>query len=626
MRKNLLSLHSYAGIAVDPWCNVWPLMKPASTARLLGVATLVLAVSAVPRPAAALPGFFASKTQEPLKAHSTQIALMKRGADTVVSIMPDYEGPLEGFALVLLVPADVTLEKVTTLKRDFIDRLDALSAPRFHEYWEQDPCDPGPVEQEWERNLKVQGTAGGPLGGGAPAPEGELPKPAKELFLDVNAKQKEGEYKFTLLDAGADVAGWLRGHGYKPPEGAAAALEPYRALRPLVAEVDPKRIELVGGDRAQLSPVRFATSQPFDTLPSRLGLLNAPKQQELIIFVIDPESRYEAKNYPTRFPPTNVQLDFSAKERMGEFYNALYDIILAKYPRSFLSEFAWPDQGCGQPCATEPLMISELLSLGADVFEQSVPDAERHPKPEPLTKEQAKAFKDSIKGLKPKEQREREKLFKRERATVVERRALLSRNKYVISRLHYRYDSGGLPQDPQLGAASPASGGTAQPQGRSGEASSEVRLGDVNKLQIRYNHFHPWVPVIQCASPERYRWGKAGRDYRGLRKTWIADDLTRKSHTQIQPASVVLSPIPELGLGVAAAQNGGGSLAGAAATKVPPESAKGGCGCVVAADSGRRSAWGYLLALLAGAALATRSRRRFPPRGRASPDSALRGS
>ena len=58
--------------------------------------------------------------------------------------MPDYEGPLEGFAMVLLVPADVTVDKVTTLKRDFVDRLDSLSAPRFHEYWEQDPCDPGP--------------------------------------------------------------------------------------------------------------------------------------------------------------------------------------------------------------------------------------------------------------------------------------------------------------------------------------------------------------------------------------------------------------------------------------------------------------------------------------------------
>lgn len=571
-------------------------MKLAPSARRLGAATLALAALAGTSPAAAFPGFFASKKQDPIKTYSTQIAVMKRGADTVVTVMPDYEGPLEGFAMVMLLPADATIEKVTTLKRDFIDRLDALSAPRFHEYWEQDPCDPGPVEQEWERNLKVQGNAGGPLGGGAPTPEGGALKPAKELFLDVKARQKEGEYKFTLLEAGADVPGWLAKNGYKAPEGTAAALAPYGALRPLIAEVDPKRIELVGGDRAQLSPVRFATSQPFDTIPSRLGLLNAPKQQELIIFVLDPESRYEAKNYTTLFPPTNIHIDFSAKERMGEFYNALYDRILAKHPQSFLAEYAWPHDGCGQPCATEPLMIHELLSLGADVFEQSVPEAERHPKPPELTKDEEKAFKETLKGLKPKEKREREKTFKEERATVVERQALLARHKYLVSRLHYRYDDKTLPKDPQIGQAAPATGGIAQPKGKDGEASTEVKTGDVNKLQTRYTNFHPWVPVIQCQQPDRYRWGKAGRDYRGLRKTWIADDLTRKSHTQIKPEAVVKTPIPDLGLGVAKAAEKPDAGAAAAAA---PDQGKSGCGCQVpgvAASS--PAAWAVLLGLL----------------------------
>jgi MYXO-CTERM domain-containing protein len=558
-------------------------MKLVPPARLLGAATLALAVLSGPRPAAAFPGFFASKKAEPIKTYSTQIAVMKRGADTVVSVMPDYEGPLESFAMVMLVPADVTSDKVTTLKRDFIDRLDSLSAPRFHEYWEQDPCDPGPVAQEWERNLKVEGSAGGPLGGGAPAPEAGALKPAKELFLDVKAKQKEGEYKFTLLDAGADVTAWLASHGYKAPEGAAAALKAYGPLRPLVAEVDAKRIELVGGDRAQLSPVRFATKLPFDAIPSRLGLLNAPKEQELIIYVIDPESRYEAKNYKTIFPPTNVQLDFSAKERMGEFYNALYDLILKKNPQTFLSEYAWPTEGCGQPCATEPLMISELLSLGADVFEQSVPDAERHPKPPELTKEQDKAFKETIKDLKPKEKREREKVFKQERAMVVERQALLARHKYVVSRLHYRYDGKALPNDPQLGTAVAASGGTAQPKGKDGEASTEIKTGGTNQLQTRYNNFHPWVPVIQCQTPDRYRWGKAGRDYRGLRKTWITDDLTRKSHTQIKPELVVKTPIPELGLGMAPAAKTDG-VGGSAGAPAAAPAAKSGCGCRVGAS------------------------------------------
>jgi MYXO-CTERM domain-containing protein len=582
-------------------------MKLASTARLLCAATFALAVSALPRPADAFPGFFASKKSEPIKNHSTHIAVMKKGADTVVSVMPDYDGPIESFAMVLLVPSDVTIDKVATLKRDFIDRLDSLTAPRFHEYWEQDPCDPGPAEQEWERNLKVAPSAPAASSGAAPL------KPAKELFLDTKAKQKEGEYKFTLLDAGADVVGWLTSHGYRAPEGAAAALKDYGALRPLIAEVDAKRIELTGDNLAVLSPVRFATSQPFDTLPLKVGLLNSPKEQELLVYVIDPDSRYEAKNYKTIFPPTNVELDFSAKERMGEFYNALYDLILAKNPQSFLSEYAWPTEGCGQPCATEPLMLSELLSLGGDYFEQSVPVSERHPKPPALTPEEEKAFKESIKDLKPKEKRDREKMFKQERVTVVENQGLLARHKYVVSRLHYRYDAKNLPKDPELGKAAAAAGGTALPKGKSGEASTEVKTGgDANKLQIRYNNFHPWVPVIQCPSPDRYKWGKAGRDYRGLRKTWITDDLARKSHTQIKPAVVVKTAIPELGLPGAAttpakADGSAGSSAGGTAAAAAGEEKKEGCGCRVAGAPAGFG--GALLALGVAVGLVSRRRR-----------------
>ncbi len=94
-------------------------------------------------------------------------------------------------------------------------------------------------------------------------------------------------------------------------------------MRLVVAQVDTNRIELVGGDRAQLSPIRFWTEQPYVKIPDRVGLINAGgKQQELIVYVLDPEQRYESKNYKNLFPPTNVEVDFSVKERIGEFYAA----------------------------------------------------------------------------------------------------------------------------------------------------------------------------------------------------------------------------------------------------------------------------------------------------------------
>lgn len=555
---------------------------------------LALAAALTAAPAHALNGFFASKQEGPVKSYTTQVVVMKKGNTTAISLMPDYEGPLEGFAMVLVVPSDVSADHVTTLKREFIDRVDSLSAPRFHEFWEQDPCDPSPPQQEWERSLKVEG--GGFLGGGS-VTGGK--KVAKELFLDVQAKQKEGEYKVTVLDSSQSAISWLNGKGYKSPNGADAALKPYtdKGMKVLVAEVDPKRIELVGGDRAQLSPIRYYTEQPFDTIVAKPGLLDSPGKQELFIYVLDPEQRYETKNYKTIFPPTNIAVDFEVKERMGEFYAGLHDIISEKSPKSFLAEYAWPADSCGQPCPTEPLLIHELLSLGADVFEKSVPEAERNPKPPELTKEEKEARKNELKELKPKERREREKQMDDERKTVALRKVLLERNKYVLSRLHYRYDAAALPEDPKIGpASSGATGGVALPNGPKMEIDTSVKSTPASRLEIRYNNYHPWVPVIKCDHPERGKWGKSPPDYRGLRKTWIAEDLSRKNRKQINPVKMVITPVPELGLPGTAKKEvaDAGADAGTDANK-----SGGKCSCTVpGAPAGAAGLFGGLIAAL----------------------------
>jgi len=581
--------------------------RGSSFSALLGACLLLLTAA----PARAFPGFLASKTKAEIKVNSTQIVLMKKGNATAVTVMSDYEGPLDPFAMVLVVPADVTAERVTTLKREFVDRLDGISAPRFHEYWEQDPCDPGPVEQEWQRNMKADASSAFLGGGDMPQ---STQKVAKELSLDVQAKQKEGEYSFTLLGKDESVAAWLKSKGYAVPANAEQAVAPYvqAGMRVVVAQVDTKRIELVGGDRAQLSPIRFWTEQPYTKIPDRVGLVNSGgKQQELIVYVLDPEQRYETKNYKNLFPPTNVEVDFSVKERIGEFYAALQDIIAQKSPGSFLNEFAWPSDGCGQPCATEPIAIAELLSLGGDVFELSVPKEEKQPKPPELTKEEAAAFKEATKDLKPKERKAKEKQAKEDRQTVVSRKALLARHKYVVSRVHYRYDDKSLPNDPEFGPASgPVEGGVAQPKGQKAEASTEVVPASQNKFQVRYNNFHPWVPVIQCQNPDRYRWGKAPRDYRGLRKTWIAEDLTRKSRTQIKPAAVLKTPVPSLGLtGAAPAPSAAVADAGADAGTASAAAKDGKCGCSVPGAAAKHP-WWSVLGALTGVALLSRRRRR----------------
>src|SRR5260221_11660900 len=91
-------------------------------------ASLVVAVAGLfGSTASAFPGFFAYKGGRPVN-RSAHVVLMKKDATTVVTVMPDYEGDLKPFAVVLPVPDDVKAEQVRTLRRDFVDRVDQISA------------------------------------------------------------------------------------------------------------------------------------------------------------------------------------------------------------------------------------------------------------------------------------------------------------------------------------------------------------------------------------------------------------------------------------------------------------------------------------------------------------------
>jgi MYXO-CTERM domain-containing protein len=572
------------------------------------VASFVLAgLVGVSQPAQAFPGFFIGKGTAKRVAHSTQVVVMRKGEMSAVSVMPDFDGPLEPFAMVLVVPADVTLERVKTLKREFVDRVEQMSAPRFWEFWEMDPCEPGPSEQEWERKLTVSAETNF-LGGPAATPEPGAKKVAKELFVKVDSEYKEGEYTFSMLGEGETLEGWAGGKGFTLPQGAAAAVKPYvdSGMKVILAQVDDKRIELVGGGRAQLSAIRYWSDKPIEKLPIRLGLLSSPGKQELGVYVIHPDKRYEAKNYENVYPPTNIEVDFVVKERMGEFYSAIHDMIQAKKPHAILNEYAWHTSGCGEPCPNAPILPHELLSLGADFFETAVPEEERNPKPPELTKDEKKELKVEwdLAKLSPKERKEREKLIMEERTIVLRNKGIMERNKYVVSRLHHRYDAAGLPKDLEIGpAGGHIKGGVEIPKGEKGELPTTITPTAVSKFQTRYTFFHPWKGMQKCEKPERWKWGKAPRTYRGLRKIWVAEDLSRKSRTQIKPVQVVKTAIPDLGLSGVPEIPDAGSDAGLGA-----ENGKGSCGCS-AASAGSATGLGALVIGFLGA-LSRRGRRR----------------
>lgn len=492
------------------------------------------------------------------KVHSTNIFLMQKGDTSVVTIHPDYEGPLRAFAVIVPVPKDVTKDRITTLKREYGDRVAQVSAPKFAEFWEMDPCDTEtPHEQEWERDRSVKDDTGF-LG---TVKTDASKKVAKEMLLDVEAKQKAGEYKEIFIGGADEVKKWLADKDYKLPAGGEESIAQYAGAgyNFLALDVDVNRMELVGSDRASLSPVRFWTKEPSRKLPTRFGLPSAAPKQELHLFTLVPEQRLQVTNYTTKATPTNLSVvreyvepggrNVNLKERVGEFYAALHDRFLEKNPNTVLLEYAWPTATCGKPCPTEPLLPHELLSLGGDVFEAQLPEEVQHPEPPEATEEEKAKLEANLEVLKtPAEKKEAKETWEADRKELAARKGLIERNQYILSRLHYRYDEKGMPKDIELGEGAPIAGGNALPQGEHGSADTTVTPGGKNEFQTRFNGLFPNIKVVNCDNPKPHRWGKAPREYRGLNKIWVAEDLSRRDRKRIDPDKAVVTPIPDLGI------------------------------------------------------------------------------
>lgn len=544
--------------------------------------------------ARALPGFFATKGGTATSS-TTHVVLMTNDTETVVSVATDYKGSNQRFAFVMPVPDDVVLKDVLTLKRHSIERLDELTAPRFHEFWEMDPCEQGKTQQIWERSLAAS-EASDFLGMGGDDMFKGTTKAPKEMRTKVDAdfRDEGSEYEFSLVTS--DVLGWLKAKGYTPPSGVDVGR--YSGMVFLVAETDPQKAELGGKGEALLSAIRYSTKKPFK-LAETIGLPNVEKMHELNVYTLHPTKRFETANYPTAFAPTNLLVDFSVKERIGEFYAGLHDMILAKDPKTFLAEYAWSTEGCGEPCVNAALRLDELLTLGADVFERSVPEDQLNPEPPARSEEEEKVYKKAKKA----ERKEMDKLANE----VARRKALMERHKsYVLSRLHHRYDAKGLPSDVEFKTAAPAEGGIALPQGEKGEMVTDVKVGaESNRLQSRFVNLHPDKAVIKCENPERYRWGKPPLSYRGARKVWTAQQLATRDRTKFKPAELVLNAYPALGLpGSLSADDKAKAEAAKGAAATEDEKKEGGC------SVGRHQSPTLLLtALLVGLGLFTRRRR-----------------
>jgi hypothetical protein len=529
--------------------------------KKLGVALAVgLSVFGASRIASAFCGFYVSGADAKLFNDATQVALMREGTRTALSMQNSYKGPPENFAMVVPVPVVLQKENVKTLKKELFEKLDKLSAPRLVEYWEQDPC--------MARNVVLESSRGMMLPAAAPPSAGAGPG---SLGVKIEAQFTVGEYEIVILSAkdsgGLDT--WLRQQSYKIPAGAEPYLRPYvqAGSKFFVARVDVKKVTFVPDGHAELSPLRFHYDTSEFSLPVRLGLINSSGTQDLIVHILGKGQRYEPANYPSVTIPTNLDLAEGAKESFGAFYATLFDRTLEKKPKAIVTEYAWDASTC-DPCPGPTLDGNDLASLGADVMPSSKP-----PQPPPPPRGGGRPIPPPIPpapgappGPRPGGPMP---------PPPPPGGLFIQPWGWTLTRLHARYSKDTLGADIVFKAAPPIAGGR-EVRGPGGALEHGAIASPVNNFQGRYAMRHAWTGPIACENPQRGIWGGPPAWLASAGSQPVAATKTAYAPRGAQLAMSLRTDIPELDVKAAGPAPSGVGPAPSASAPPPPEPADAG--------------------------------------------------
>jgi hypothetical protein len=460
--------------------------RAAAAVAAAAVAVAAALLVSAPSPARAFCGFFVSGADQRLYNNASHVVLLRKGNHTVMTMSNDYKGPPRDFAMVVPVPVVLQKKQVRTLSPNVFRHIDELTAPRLVEYWEQDPCSnptPDTSGGGWNRPaMKMRSMDDGHGGGGG------------DFHVKIEAQFVSGEYEVVILSAedSTGLDGWLRANHYKIPDGAADALAPYvRAqMKFFVAKVDAQKVKFDKDQHVLLSPLQFSFESSELRLPVRLGLLNADKKQDLIVWTLHPSKRFEVANYPNVTIPTNLEVASAVRKSFGAFYAELFDeTVRHNQDKAIVTEYAWDTSSC-DPCPGPPLDEAEVRTLGA-----------------------ARVGESDSGG-------------------------------WVVTRLHARYDKQTLSEDLVFRAAKAIVGGRADRDDGGGPQTS--RRDEQNNFQGRYILRHYWAKKLACEEPKRNVWG-GPPDGRQERFT-TARDLAQVERGQLVLADAVRVAVPALGV------------------------------------------------------------------------------
>jgi len=300
-------------------------------------------------------GFYVARADTALYNDASQVVLVRDKDRTVVTMNNNFRGAVDEFAIVVPVPTVLEQDQINVADRALVEHLDAYTAPRLVEYFDEDPCQ---VMHRYDmlKSMVTEDAA-------SPAPAAAR---AQSLGVTIEAEYAVGEYDIMILSAeqSGGLLTWLNESGYRVPADAVPTIGSYlkQGMKFFVAKVNLDAQKDLGF--SYLRPLQLAYESPKFMLPIRLGMVNAEGAQELYVYALTRTGRVETQNYRTVRMPTGMDLPVSIKDDFGNFYKAMFTRQLDVHDnRVAMLEYAWDMAWC-DPCAADPLSTEELGKLG----------------------------------------------------------------------------------------------------------------------------------------------------------------------------------------------------------------------------------------------------------------------
>ncbi|MFT5681536.1 MAG: hypothetical protein ACI8RZ_002442 [Myxococcota bacterium] len=314
--------------------------------------------------ASAFCGNYVGEAGAELVNTASEVAIVRQQNHTTITMASDFEADVSEFAVIIPVPVILTEEDVRVVDPSLFHTLDQYSGPRLVAY----SCDELYPETS---------SGGGGLGCAdydlAVQATDDMAGSADDPYSDVAVEARfiVGEYEIVVLSAeeSESLIGWLNDSGYAVSANAEAIMQEYLDAGSyfFAAKVDT---DLIPADQDMLSPLSFSYESDVFSLPIRLGTVNSPGVQDLVIYALtDADAgRVAISNYDEAVAEDECL--FRGESDFGDFYEERFSEAVGDEPE-WVTEYGWyvtPWVSACDPCPpteiAEPMDINDLTALG----------------------------------------------------------------------------------------------------------------------------------------------------------------------------------------------------------------------------------------------------------------------